>query len=299
MKYCFDLLLLRISKGHIIESFKIFCLWRHWKTIDGSGRVSLITSEHWKQKRVAHGYTLTISKIATDEKVINEMDRLRQSTLSIQIPVIYKNPPESTTYTFHIVRTIHKHAQDLAFDFNIKASTILCVAETSFKKTTDTKDLDSIFPHTYHNHPDFTNTIPSAKHGVSLYSKHKLTNVKHINTSTLESTSAYDNKTQTYLTCIYRYPNSSIPTFIHDLTTSPSTAKHQKVLIGDFNINIQNKPTSTLEKICKSIGTKQLINNPTTKQNTTRPYSHQPYKRPFNRRHKNVLFRPRPNIPNS
>ena len=215
------------------------------------------------------------SKIATDEKVINEMDRLRQNKLSIHIPLIYKNPPKSTTYTFHNVRTMNKHAEDLASDFNIKASTILCVAETNLKKTTNTNDLDSIFPHSYHNHPEFTNITPSAKHGVSLYSKYKLTNIKHVNTSTLESTTGYDNKTNTYLTCIYRYPNTSIATFIHDLTAiSPPTIKHQKILMGDFNINIQNKHINTTEKICKCIGTNQLINNPTTKQNTIIDHIH-------------------------
>ena len=42
------------------------------------------------------------------------------------------------------VWTIHKHAKDLAFDFNIKATTVLCVAETN-KIKTKTKALDLTF----------------------------------------------------------------------------------------------------------------------------------------------------------
>ena len=96
-----------------------------------------------------------------------------------------------------------------------------------------------------------------------------------MNTSTMETTTAFDNKTQTYITCIYRYPNSSIPNFINDITTiSAATTNHQKILIGDFNINAQSKHSNTIEKICKALGTKQLINQPTTKQNTTIDHIH-------------------------
>ena len=55
---------------------------------------------------------------------------------------------------------------------------------------------------------------------------------------------------------------------------SPPTIKHQKILMGDFNINIQNKHINTTEKNCKCIGTNQLINNPTTKQNTIIDHIH-------------------------
>ena len=41
-----------------------------------------------------------------------------------------------------------------------------------------------------------------------------------------------------------------------------------KIIMGDFNINIQNKNHSTTKKICENLGTKQLINTPTTKYNT-------------------------------
>ena len=82
-----------------------------------------------------------------------------------------------------------------------------------------------------------------------------------MNTSNLETTTAFDNKTQAYITCIYCYPNSSIPNFINDITTiSAATTNHQKILIGDFNINAQSQHSNTIEKICKALGTKQLIN---------------------------------------
>ena len=37
-------------------------MWRHGNPFDSSGHTSLITSEHWKQKRVAQIYTSTISR---------------------------------------------------------------------------------------------------------------------------------------------------------------------------------------------------------------------------------------------
>ena len=105
---------------------------------------------------------------------------------------------------------------------------------------------------------------------MSLYAKHQLQDIKHMNTNTMEATSAFDNEKQIYITCIYRYPNSSIPNFIHDRTSiSAVTTKHPKVIMGDFNINHQNKNSHTVERICKALGTKQPINKPTTKHNTT------------------------------
>ena len=62
-KYVFDILLLKIFTGHNIEHFsEISRVWRHGNPIDSSGHTSLITSEHWKQKTVAHRYTSTISR---------------------------------------------------------------------------------------------------------------------------------------------------------------------------------------------------------------------------------------------
>ena len=62
-KYFFDFLLLKTFTGHNIENFsEVSRVWRHRDTFDSSGHTSLITSEHWEQKRVAQRYTSTISR---------------------------------------------------------------------------------------------------------------------------------------------------------------------------------------------------------------------------------------------
>ena len=62
-KYFFDFLLLKTFTGHNIENFsEVSRVWRHRDPFDSSGHTSLITSEHWEQRRVAQRYTSTISR---------------------------------------------------------------------------------------------------------------------------------------------------------------------------------------------------------------------------------------------
>ena len=62
-KYFFDFLLLKTFTGHNIEHFsEVSRVWRQRDPFDSSGHTSLITSEHWEQKRAAQRYTSTISR---------------------------------------------------------------------------------------------------------------------------------------------------------------------------------------------------------------------------------------------
>ena len=208
-------------------------------------------------------------KIKTDKRVTDEMSRLRLAPLNISIPFIYKDPPQVTTVAFHNVRTLHKHSQDLASDYNIKASTILCVAETKLQNHTDLKDLNITFPYQYHNHPLHNTAQSSAKHGTAIFAKRELYNIFHTNTNTLESSSAYDFKTKTHISCVYRYPNTPIKLFQEDLKKIRSVITvEQKLIVGDFNINLSSKPQKASNDICRDTRTRQLITKPTTKQNT-------------------------------
>ena len=46
-------------------------MWRHREPFDSSGHTSLITSEHWEQKRVAQRYTSTIKTMACGQDATN------------------------------------------------------------------------------------------------------------------------------------------------------------------------------------------------------------------------------------
>ena len=194
---------------------------------------------------------------------------------------------------FHNIRTIHKHSLDLAHDPNIQAATVLCVAETHMQATTSLKVLKETFPHAYHNSQKEKNDQRTSRHGTSIFSKHKLENIKHFNTNTPEASTAYDRTNEVHIACVYRYPTSSIPNFIEDIKTIPDIqTNNRKIVIGDFNINILNKNQQTLKKICKDLNTKQIITTETTKQNTIidHMYTHKHYNSPSLRSNKNILF---------
>ena len=208
-------------------------------------------------------------EIRTDKRVTDEMERLRQNPLKIPLPFIYNHPHNTRTYTFHNVRTLHKHCNDLASDYNIMATTVLCVAETKLQPNTNLQPLKLTFPFQYHNHPLHTTTRTSAKHGTSIFSKHELHNVAHYNTNTLEATTAYDSETKVHIACVYRYPNSPLKQFHDDLQKlEAATTTDQKVIIGDFNINLISKNQKASKDICSSTQTRQLITTATTKQQT-------------------------------
>ena len=207
--------------------------------------------------------------INTSAKVIAEMERLRREPLQIQSAFSKNIGPKVTTYLFHNVRTAHKHSQDLSHDFNIKSTSVLCLAETHLRCNTTLKNLKEIFPFVYHNHPLHSQTQPCAKHGTSIFAKVELESVKHFNTSTLEATKAYDPVRCVHMLCVYRYPNSSIPKFLEDLSEIPlSQSDERKIVLGDFNINIHEKNQKTIENLSKGLRSHQLVNSYTTKYNT-------------------------------
>ena len=94
-------------------------------------------------------------------------------------------------------------------------------------------------------------------------------NIQHHNSSIVESTSAHDKATNIHITCVYRYPNTPLKQFqAHLLRIKAVTTPKQKVIIGDFNINLIPKPQKASKDICQATQAHQLISDPTTKQNT-------------------------------
>ena len=79
--------------------------------------------------------------------------------------------------------------------------------------------------------------------------KNNLESVKQFNTNTLEATTAYDPASNVHIVCVYRFPSSSILQFVEDLKQIPATwTDENKIIMGDFNINIQNKNQQTVKK---------------------------------------------------
>ena len=208
------------------------------------------------------------NKIFTDKRVTKEMERLRSNPLILPEVLLKPKDQNITTYIFHNVRTIHKHSKDLAHDLNVAYSNILCVAETHLQPSTALKSLREIFPHAYHNSPSLQGNSPT-RHGTSIFSKEELQHIQHYNTNTLEATVAYDSGSEVYLTCVYRYPTSSVPQFMADLKSIQGTrTNNKKIIMGDFNINILKKNNKTISNLCCDLKSNQLINTATTKQNT-------------------------------
>ena len=107
-----------------------------------------------------------------------------------------------------------------------------------------------------------------------VFAKNQLERDKHYNTNTLEVTTAYDPARSVHIVCVYHFPSSSIPQFVEDPKLIPVTRTDEnKVIIGDFNINIQGI-TITIANICRDLKTQQLVKAPTTKYNTIIDHIH-------------------------
>ena len=108
-----------------------------------------------------------------------------------------------------------------------------------------------------------------------VFARKQLERDKPYNINTLEATKAYGPVISVHIVCVYRFPSSSFPQFVEDpKLISVTRTDENKVIMGDFNINIQGKNHQTIANICRYLKTQQLVKAPTTKYNTIIDHIH-------------------------
>ena len=105
----------------------------------------------------------------------------------------------------------------------------------------------------------YTPKVNHSQNMAPIFAKNQLERDKHYNTNTLEATTAYDPAKSVHIVCVYRFLSSSIPQFVEDPKLIPATRTDEnKVIMGDFNINIQGKNQQTIANICSDLKSNSL-----------------------------------------
>ena len=117
------------------------------------------------------------------------MELLRgQHLLEIPPYLDYRNMGRNTQACFINIRSLNKHAADLANDYNFQNRYLTITAETNMQPRTDIKAIGKT--HTYRAHTYRVETImPPAKHGISVFAKAPVNSVSIQSTETMESIS--------------------------------------------------------------------------------------------------------------
>ena len=212
--------------------------------------------------------------IKTDTRVHQEMHRLR-TTAMINIPrhLDYRTMGENTVACFINIRSLNRHAEDLAADYNYKNSYFTAIAETHLMPTTSLQSLEETHNYWDHNRINYVSTAPPAKHGISCFATTPLASVTHHNTPTMECTVAQVTYPATYtFIVVYRYHRTAMGDFMDDLKRVIDMHKDDKlVIIGDMNLNTQVPSVAYRIKtsILEPLKLKQLQTGPTTKMGST------------------------------
>ena len=179
-------------------------------------------------------------KIATDNRVHAEMRRLRKSA-QINIPrhIDYRQMGRNTVACFINIRSMNRHAEDLASDYNYKNSFFTAVAETHLMPTTKLETLYETHHYMNHNRTGFSDTVPAAKHGISCFATSPFEQVTQRNTPTMECTVAKVTYPDNYtFICVYRYHRTTMKDFLEDLNRTIDEYMASKlVIVGDMNLN--------------------------------------------------------------
>ena len=212
--------------------------------------------------------------IATDTRVHTEMNRLRTMEL-IDIPrhLDYRIMGANTVACFINIRSLNRHADDLAADYNYKYSFFTALAETHLMPTTSLQTLENTHRYTDHNRYNYTETTTGAKHGISCFATAPLAHVTHRNTQNMECTVARVTYPDTItFIVVYRYHRTAMRDFMDDLQKIlEENTEGKLVVIGDMNLNTQVPAVAHRIRtaVLEPNNLRQLKTGPTTKMGST------------------------------
>ena len=199
-----------------------------------------------------------LGAIRTDPHVRDEMARLRTEG-KINIPRQLRYVPSATNIVacYMNIQSYNKYGPDLVEDYNHRCSYITMVAETNATEHTTFDHFQEKHPHQVHNNKHHCAADPPARHGISCFATHALSNVTITNTASMECiscTTTYPDKC-TYI-CVYRYHRKPMRDFFEDLNKVLNNHRREKLVVaGDINLNIDK------EVISKAITDKVLAPN--------------------------------------
>ena len=235
---------------------------------------------------------LNENKIAVDPQVQKEMARLRTGALlQLSYTPVYM-ATQSLKVTFHNVRSLHLHFEDLKSDHNHTAADIITVAETRLRHADSTHhysipgfdliraDQTGYRPGlcTAHRHDDYTvpeyNTGRRPPHGLAAYVSTSLTITVISRTCTPLFESMFFNATlpssppSTYTVgVIYKCPHCTMSTFKDNFLSAISSPQLQSplIILGDFNIDYAKDSSHQIVSwIEQQTGCKQINHHSTT-----------------------------------
>ena len=212
---------------------------------------------------------LNEGKITTDKDVDAEMARLRSSAL-LNIPKLlqHNKPCEETYIAYFNIRSLNKYNSDLAKDYTHTRSLITCLTETHLKPTSRLELKSETHPYQTHLKQATPEYVVGAKHGISIFSKVPIQNIRKTKTDTMEAVT-FDVHIPRNMTIValYRYGKTQTQRFLTDLQNTINQCKFTtKYIGGDMNLNFLNKAIAHRVEQCllRPNSLKQMIKTKTT-----------------------------------
>ncbi|MCG8077008.1 MAG: AAA family ATPase, partial [Candidatus Thiodiazotropha taylori] len=226
-------------------------------------------------KKLENLYIVNLNEatITLDEKVTEEMDRLRtNAVLELCYTPLYKIKPCKAKFAFNNTRSLHKHFQEIQFEPNILASDVVGFAETRLCA----RDEDMHFALNRFRLIRFDETacqsISRPHHGLAVYIKQNIEIekiVKHRSHSCEFIMAALNSTTKGFYqyVVVYKYPKSSQADLKKDICSHlrPVVDISSKlVIMGDFNIQVNDLNCQFVKFMENTFQCHQNIKQPTT-----------------------------------
>jgi len=203
---------------------------------------------------------LTKSKIHVNKKALDEMQSMNNSRMLNWSPPTMNPAFQTSLKLVHLnCRSLKSNWQNIAKDSKLTAATILCLSETHLSRNSD----NSI------NFDQFNIQRQDEGHGIAIASNSAVNShvIKSLVHTQLEfvTISVSTSQTSYTVTALYRppLPPSKSHQFLRLLADLLDSLPPSSLILGDFNVDVNNPVYPSLSHLMSAQGYKQFITQPT------------------------------------